>query len=101
MKQKITNLKIRCNVCKVELATVQGLFNSFDNEWDPDEPTGWVKQKIKGLELGVLTHKPIQCTNPNCENFEKDIGVLKLEFTSRIRNKQDGINDNKAELSFT
>ena len=100
MKQKITNLKIRCNVCKTEIGKVLDVLSSFDNEWDYDEPSGWVKDKVDGLQLGVLTHKPVVCLNPICENYQKDIGTLKIEFTSRVRNKEDGINNNQAELKF-
>lgn len=80
MKQKATNLRIECKTCGTSFGTVQSNLAKFNNEWDPDEPTGWVKQRLEANDLGVMTHLPIICTT--CEPNKK-IATLMLDFVSR------------------
>lgn len=88
VKQNVTNLKIRCKDCNTEFGTVKDILEKFNNEWDPNEPTEWVKQRLEANDLAVLTHYPIICTT--CQPIKK-IAILKLDFISR---------ENDAELYF-
>lgn len=88
VKQSVMNLKIKCKTCQTEVGTVGEILTKFNNEWDPDEPTEWVKQRLEANDLGVLTHYPITCTT--CEPT-KQIATLKLDFLSE---------DNDAELTW-
>ena len=88
VKQSVMNLKIRCKNCNTEFGTVKEILGKFNNEWDADEPTEWVKKKLETNDLAVLTHYPIICTT--CEP-NKQIATLKLDFISR---------ENDAELTW-
>lgn len=91
VKINVKNLWIKCKLCGSKIDIVQGILDRIDNEWDSNEPTGWVQQRLEANDLGVLTHYPIYCSNKECDNFEKKIATLKLDFVSH---------ENNAELIF-
>ncbi len=82
-KKKASGLLVKCKECGTPVGTVNSILNKIDNEWDPDEPTGWVQQKLAAGDLGVMTHYHISCKNPQCPKNGQEIAVLKLEFVSR------------------
>ena len=87
MKKKAKHLEIKCLSCNEPAGTVESIFNKLDNEWDPDDPTEWVKQKLEAHDLGVLTHYHISCTTTSCPDFGKEIAVIKMEFVDKGKSK--------------
>ena len=76
MKKNAKDFWIKCKSCEKKVAKIDDVLKSIDNQWDPDESTGWVKQRMEAGDLGVMTHKPVYC---DCTP-KKKIGTVKLVF---------------------
>ena len=83
VKQEALDLKISCKSCGTTVDIIRNILANMKNQWDPNEPTGWVQQRLDGDDLGVLTHFPIYCTTCPEGEKRKKLGTVKIVFDSQ------------------